>query len=63
MSRVECESLFAGAEVHPVSALHASAALGKDLQRSKSTGWVVRHRLDYPSVAFQAAEAQVDIPN
>lgn len=28
---VECCSLFAGAEIHPVSAVHATAGPGKDL--------------------------------
>lgn len=52
MPRAEGWPLFAGTEVHPVSALHAPAGPGKDLPRSKSTGWVVRRSLDYPLIKF-----------
>ena len=42
MPRAERRSVFAGAEVHPVSALHASAGPGKDLPGSKSARWAMR---------------------
>lgn len=41
MPRVERWSVFAGAEVHPVPALHAPAGPGKDLPGSKSARWAI----------------------
>lgn len=52
MSRADGWSLFAGTEVHPVSALHAPAGPGKDLPRSKSYGWVVHCSLGYQLIKF-----------
>lgn len=52
MTQAEGWSLFAGTEVHPVSALHAPTGPGKDLPGSKSTGWVVHRSLDYQLIKF-----------
>lgn len=53
MPRVERWSLFAGTEVHPVSALHAPARPGKDFQGSKSTRYVLQHRLSTPEIQLK----------
>lgn len=44
--------MFAGAEVHPVSAFHASSGPGEDLPGSQPFGWVVPPLWDEPNLQF-----------